>query len=313
MSVDDCDSTVALRVALENRSLNPGDGLFTWHVYNNQQKPWVAQLVVPYLVLFGVAAVASAYTIIEKSKLLLQIFRRRHEDHGGNPAHDEADAAWRRQWIAAFESQQQTYSEAEKAAIASALQLLGTCAVGVGQSRTTLDRQTNRLVGASTLTIPDVRPEQVVAYLMHADSHAVRSSSDPKVTVRFEVLERANGHQLVSWMEVKHPPLHNRTLLNMVVSQKLSADVWVCAMVPLRSHARIGPEDEHGRVRAEGTRFFRCSAAPESEAGTLLEYVAWLDLKGHLPAWFAERVVAQQLMRLPNAIKRYGCMKIFPR
>jgi hypothetical protein len=130
---------------------------------------------------------------------------------------------------------------------------------------------------------------------------------DDKVTVRFEVLERANSHQLVSWVEMKSPPFHNRTFLNIYVCQKLSADVWVCAMVPLNGHARIGPHDERGCVRAEGTRVFRCSAAAESE--TLVEYVCSLDLKGHLPAWFTERVVTPQLMRLPDSIRRYAGRK----
>jgi hypothetical protein len=65
------------------------DGLFTFNVYKHHEKPWVAQLVIPYLVLFGIACIVSLFTLVQKSKLLIGKFRQRHaaqQDAAENPS-----------------------------------------------------------------------------------------------------------------------------------------------------------------------------------------------------------------------------------
>jgi hypothetical protein len=149
--------------------------LITWHVYNNQQKPWVAHLVLPYLLIFGVAAVVSAGTIILKGKLLVEKFRGRHLSVQSNAPALAQDATWREQWIAKMASQEQVYTDTEKVAIARALEQLDAFAVGIGQSRTRYDEQSMRMVGSTTLSVQGATPAQVAAYLMHVDS---RESQD---------------------------------------------------------------------------------------------------------------------------------------
>ena len=306
--------------------------MLTWNVYENSGKAWVKELVTPYLVVFSIAAVVSLATLIQKGKLLVQKFRsRRHPANAAALGVDE-DRTWREEWISRMESEQQTYNQVEQLAIASSLQLLGTFAVELGQSATKVDPQSSRLVGATTCTVLGAKMEQVAAYIMHADSHAIISGQDPSVTVRLECLERPNTHAVVVYIEMKTAPFQNRTFLNLIVCQKLSSSVWICVAVPQNSHARIGPHDELHAVRAEATRCFRLTAVSESE--TLLEYCCWLDLKGSLPvsllrhsiefgsercaaqtcsvvsvrqALFTRRVAIPQLMTFPMSVQNYFC------
>jgi hypothetical protein len=53
------------------------DGIFTFNAYRHHEKPWVAELVVPYLVFFAVACVVSLFTLGQKGKLLVDKFRQR--------------------------------------------------------------------------------------------------------------------------------------------------------------------------------------------------------------------------------------------
>ena len=54
------------------------DGVFASNVFKLNEKPWVAQLLVPYIIFFGVACVVSVFTLVHKGKLLSDKFRRRH-------------------------------------------------------------------------------------------------------------------------------------------------------------------------------------------------------------------------------------------
>ncbi len=54
------------------------DGIFTFNVYAHHEKPWVEQLMIPYLVFFGVACVVSLFTLGQKGKLLVDKFRQRN-------------------------------------------------------------------------------------------------------------------------------------------------------------------------------------------------------------------------------------------
>ena len=53
------------------------DGICTFNVYKHHEKPWVEQLMVPYLVFFAVACVVSLFTLGQKSKWLVDKFRQR--------------------------------------------------------------------------------------------------------------------------------------------------------------------------------------------------------------------------------------------
>ena len=274
-------------------------------MYQNQRKTWVADLVTPYLVCFGVAAAVSLGTLAVKCRLLIQKFRDRHQharrgDHDAEEASE--DANWREQWIAKMEAEQQAYTEPEKLAIAQAVQLLGAFAVASGTSRTKFDAQSRRLVGATTCTIPGARPDQVVAYLMHADGNSARANLDPNVQVRFDVVERANSHQIVIFSEMKTAPFQNRTFLNLCVCRELSSGVWILAAVPLGSHPRISPQSERHALRAEAMRGFRLTPV---ETDTQIEYCCWLDLKGSFPTWFTNKVAIPQLMTMPFQIQSY--------
>ena len=47
-------------------------------MYAHHEKPWVEQLMIPYVVFFGVACVVSLFTLGQKGKLLVDKFRQRH-------------------------------------------------------------------------------------------------------------------------------------------------------------------------------------------------------------------------------------------
>ena len=55
-----------------NLILVAGDSLMTMSIWKNQQKPWVKDLLIPYVCTFGVACIASLGTIGYKIKLLVE-------------------------------------------------------------------------------------------------------------------------------------------------------------------------------------------------------------------------------------------------
>ena len=58
-----------------NLILIAGDGLMTMSVWKNRYKPWVRQLVGPYVCTFSIACVVSVGTIVQK----LMLVRERHQ------------------------------------------------------------------------------------------------------------------------------------------------------------------------------------------------------------------------------------------
>ncbi len=68
------------------------DGVLTYNVYRQkEERPWIAQLVIPYLVFFAVACVVSLFTLFQKGKLLIDKFRRRRAaSNNASEVHDEA-------------------------------------------------------------------------------------------------------------------------------------------------------------------------------------------------------------------------------
>ena len=111
--------------------------------------------------------------------------------------------------------------------------LLGTFDAGKGKARsirrsktvelaeTKHDERSGLLIGHVEAEVR-ASPEQVVAYLMHFDRKYTRSTLNPKVDVRQEVLEVRNPHHTVGFIEKKTAPFQNRTWLSSLLWQKVS-------------------------------------------------------------------------------------------
>ena len=133
-------------------------------------------------------------------------------------------------------------------------------------------------------------PEQVVAFLMHFGSKFFRSTANPEVDVRYEVVEVRNTRDAVVFLEKKTAPFQNRTFLNALLWQKVCDTpltyIWVT--VPIERNSKISLDDEAHAIRAEVTR---CVRATQTAPGvTRIEYACSLDLKGRFPSWLTERV-----------------------
>jgi hypothetical protein len=231
-----------------------------------------------------------------------------------NDARD--DGAWRDATVHEMREGEHSYTPEETALIARGMALLGTFATGKGKVRsmrrsktvelaeTKHDEKSGLLIGHVEAEVR-TSPEQVVAYLMHIDSKYIRSTLNPELNVRQEVLEVMSPHHTVVFTEKKTAPFHNRTFLNVLLWQKVSDTpltyVWVT--VPIEDHAKISPEDEAHAIRAEATR---CVRATQTAAGmTRIEYACSLDLKGHFPSWLTDRLAIPSLMRLPYDLQTY--------
>jgi hypothetical protein len=231
-----------------------------------------------------------------------------------NDARD--DGVWHEATVHEMREGEHLYTPEETALIARGTALLGTFGAGKGKARsmrrcktvklaeTKHDERSGLLIGH---VVAEVRtsPELVVAFLMHIDSKYNRSTLNPEVDVRQEVLEVRSPHHTVVFFETKSAPLCNRTILNAQLWQKVSdaplTYVWVT--VPIESHAKVAPEDEAHSVRAE---LVRCIRATQTAVGvTRIEYASSLDLKRHYPSSLAERVAIPALMGLPYKLQAY--------
>jgi hypothetical protein len=63
-----------------NLILIAGDAVMTVSVWKNQQKPWVQDMVIPYVCTFGVGCVVSISTMGYKVMLLAEKHRSRHAE-----------------------------------------------------------------------------------------------------------------------------------------------------------------------------------------------------------------------------------------
>ena len=184
------------------------------------------------------------------------------------------DGAWRDATVQEMREGEHSYSPEETALIAGGTALLHTFATGKGKARpirrsktvelaeTKHDEKSGLLIGHVEAEVC-TSAEQVVAFLMHFDSKFFRSTSNPEVDVRREVLEVKNPHHTVVFAEKKTAPFLNRTFLNALLWQKVSDTpltyVWVT--VPIEHHAKLAPEDEAHAIRAEGVRCVRATQA----------------------------------------------------
>jgi hypothetical protein len=72
-----------LQICLETWDI-AGDSLMTVSVWKNQQKPWVQDMVIPYVCAFGVSCIVSIGTMAYKMRLLAKkhCLRRAEDDIG---------------------------------------------------------------------------------------------------------------------------------------------------------------------------------------------------------------------------------------
>jgi hypothetical protein len=226
------------------------------------------------------------------------------------------DGAWRDATVQEMREGEHSYSPEETALIARGTALLGTFATGKGKARPMRRSKTVELAetkhdGKSGLLIGHVEaevrtsPEQVVAFLMHFGSKFLRSTLNPEVDVRREILEVKSPRHTVVFVEKQTAPFQNRAFLNVLLWHKVSDTpltyVWVT--VPIEHHAKISAEDEAHSIRAE---VVRCVRATHTAPGvTRIEYACSLDMKGHFPSWLTDRLVIPTLMRLPYDLQTY--------
>jgi hypothetical protein len=170
----------------------------------------------------------------------------------------EDDATWREAMVQEIREGEHSYTAEETELISKGVAMLGTFATGKGKARPMRRSKTVELAATkhdkiSGLLIGHVEaelrtsPEQAIAYLMHFDSKFFRSTLNPAVEVRREVLEVKSPHHSVVFLEKKSAPLHNRTWLLALLWQKVSDTpltyMWVC--VPSEHHSKISPDKEY--------------------------------------------------------------------
>jgi hypothetical protein len=172
-------------------------------------------------------------------------------------------------------------------------------------ARTKLDRKSGELLGRSDAIIRGASPEDLVAYTMEYDSRYATSRFDARVEVRSEILAIVNEHHIVIYNEYRATVIQNRSFINALVWKQLSAEprVYVACGAPIDQHEQIGPADEAGRTRAESMRCHRFTALRPGV--TLFENACWLDLKGHVPKWVAEKVAIPAQVHVPATYQEY--------
>jgi hypothetical protein len=132
------------------------------------------------------------------------------------------DGAWRDAMVAEMRKGGQSYSADEAGLIAQVTELLNSLTKGAGKARpikshaktvevaqTKYDKSSGMVVGEVKLLVP-ASPEEIIAFLMHLDSKFYQSKLNPKVDVRFEVLEVKSLHCSIVFYEIKTAPIRNR-------------------------------------------------------------------------------------------------------
>ena len=176
----------------------------------------------------------------------------------------------------------------------------------IARSEVKQDPATGLLLGRAEAEIR-AHVLEIIAYLLNdEDSRFIQSieAALPEVG-RAEVLEIINAHHTVTFSTYQSSGLQNRTFLNSIVAKQVAEDppTYVVAMVPIPSHAKIGPNDEAGAIRAESVRSFRCT---ELAAGlTRLEFSCSLDLRGWVPQMIVDKLAIPGQMECVNTLQRY--------
>jgi hypothetical protein len=152
--------------------------------------------------------------------------------------------------------------------------------------------------------VPGATPQEVIAYLMEnfrsKFSRTILNSGD----VRDEMLEKVSGHHIVGFNEFRAAGYRNRTFLQDEIWRQLPGATltFIWASSPRESHRSICPQDEQHAVRASYERCIRVSALP---SGTLMESVAWTDLRAAMPEFLIKALIVPTLLRLSDSIVAY--------
>ncbi len=170
----------------------------------------------------------------------------------------------------------------------------------------TIDRLETKLITATGVMLgraeAEIRtsPLEIVAYtLNYCNSrvdylvHHALAAADPN-TGRSESLASVHGCHEISFFRVRLPTICDRTFLYSAIAKRVAEHPPTYAMfiVPIPGHAKIGPKDEAGAVRAEVYRSFKLT---EVEPGvTKLVYCCSLDLKGRVPQVVTNSVALPQ-------------------
>ncbi len=175
--------------------------------------------------------------------------------------------------------------------------------VTITRSETKLDEAGRLLLGRAEAEIR-ASPQDIIAYQLNYDGRHIQSDWNPAVSVRSEMVERVNDHHTIVFNRKKSSGLSDRAFLNSNIAKKVADDptTYVLVSVPILQHPKITPKDEAGAVRAESFRSFRCTEVAPGR--TKMEYVCFLDLKGHVPQFFTNMVAIPQQARDPSTPAR---------
>jgi hypothetical protein len=165
----------------------------------------------------------------------------------------------------------------------------------------TITRQETKHDAATNLSLGCITAEirasvlEIVAYILNDDSRYFKSlyAAAPNF-VRAQVLETPSAHHTITFVRFKAPGISDRTFLNSIAAKKVAEDplTYAVALVPIPSHAKIGPMDEIGAVRAELYRSFRLTEVVPGV--TKLEYASSLDLKGWVPQIVSQTIAGPE-------------------
>jgi hypothetical protein len=139
-------------------------------------------------------------------------------------------------------------------------------------------------------------PQNIVAYTLNycnSRMHHALAAADPN-TGRSESLARVHGCHEISFVRVKAPGIRDRTFLYSTVAKRVAEHppTYVMVVAPIPRHAKIGPKDEAGAVRAEVYRSFKLTEV--APGVTKLDYCCSLDLKGRVPQIVTNTVALPQ-------------------
>jgi hypothetical protein len=203
-------------------------------------------------------------------------------------------------------AEDEVYTTAENEALARCEALFGLFPAVEGTSgpQVKYDERSRRLVIHVQQEVPGATPQEVIAYLMEIFrskfSRTILNSGD----VRDEMLEEVSGHHIVGFKEFRAAGYRNRTFLQDEIWRQLPGATltFIWASSPRESHRSIRPQDEQHAVRASCERCIRVSALP---SGTLMESVAWTDLRAAMPTFLIKALIVPTLLRLSDSIVAY--------
>ena len=225
----------------------------------------------------------------------------------------ELDAQWRRDWMVRFKSEEPPCESTVDELIGHGLHALAQIEANVAattamkrtstcdMARTWYNHENHRLYGNAQAVAWGVSPLEVVAWLMHADSRYLTSKTDENDVFFHAVGEPGVRHRVVH-LESK-AGLRNRSFLNALVCKQLSDEppTFAWATGPIAHYE--GVRDNVGVVRAEAFRFLRLTAV--NDHVTRMEYLCWIDLKGHIPKFVIDALVIPKLMHIPISVQLY--------